>query len=67
MLISNIRALTIRIGFGASYTIITIRNPQNPILIIQAPYIRVAVITATVVTSVAVVTICTFVYKLICN
>ena len=27
----------IRIGFGVYYTIIVIRNPQNPILIIKAP------------------------------
>ena len=33
----NIGALIIRIGFGVYYTIITIRNPQNPILIIKAP------------------------------
>ena len=33
----NIGALIIGIGFGVYYTIITIRNPQNPILIIKAP------------------------------
>ena len=33
---ANIGALIIRIGFGVCYTIIIIRNPQNPILIIKA-------------------------------
>ena len=33
----NIGALIIRIGFGVYYTIILIRNPQNPVLIIKAP------------------------------
>ena len=33
----NIGALRIRIGFGVCSTIIVIRNPQNPSLIIKAP------------------------------
>ena len=32
----NIGAFRIRIGFGVYYTIIIVRNPQNPILIIKA-------------------------------
>ena len=28
-------------GFGVHYTINILRNPQNPILILKAPYIRV--------------------------
>ena len=39
---ANIGALVIRTGFGAYYTIIIIRNPQNPILIIKAPTLRQA-------------------------
>ena len=41
----NTEALIIRIGFGGVYsTIIIIRNPQNPILIIiiKAPIVRVS-------------------------
>ena len=45
-LIANIEALIIRIGFGGCvytyiyiYTIRIRKNPQNPILILKAPYI----------------------------
>ena len=35
---TSVGALIIRIGFGGLYyTIIILRNPQNPILIIKAP------------------------------
>ena len=35
--VHNIGALMIRMGFGLYYTIIVMRSPQNPILIIKAP------------------------------
>ena len=37
---SNIGTLMIRIRFGVYYTIIIIRNPQNPILTIKAPILN---------------------------
>ena len=37
---TNIGALIVRIGFGVYPTIIIIRNPQNPILILKAPTLR---------------------------
>ena len=37
----NIGAFIIRIGFGVYYSSMTIRNPQNPILIIKGPTFEV--------------------------
>ena len=37
---NSIGALIVRIGFGVYYTIIIIRSPQNPILIIEAPILH---------------------------
>ena len=42
-IMTNIGAfIIIRIGFGVYYTIMTIRHPQNPILIIKAPTLSAA-------------------------
>ena len=40
LIAANIEALIIRIGFGVCvYTILIRKNPQNPIVILKAPYI----------------------------
>ena len=36
----NVGALRVRIDFGVYYTIAIIRNPQNPILIFEAPTLK---------------------------